>query len=89
MRGFGAIAIGVLSIVFEPLDSIVEGSLNEPDIFADAGKVSQFQRSSVFLNDVIQGNIVEEKFVLAYFKLFLWKFEGLFYQLPVALHVSR
>jgi hypothetical protein len=83
---FGAVTIGVFTIVFKPFNGAVKRRLDEPDIFADSGQVRQFQGSAVLLDDIHQGNIVKQQFVVAYLKFPLWKLEGLLNQLAVTLH---
>ena len=81
-----AVAVRVLAIVLEPFDGVIEGGLHEPDVLANPWKVSELEGRAVFFYDVDQRNVIEQEFVVAYFKFFLGKFEGLFDQLAIALH---
>jgi hypothetical protein len=85
---FGAIAIGVLGVIPKTLHGIVKGCLDEADVFADTGKVSELQWRAVLLDDVHQRHIIKKQLMFSDFKLFLGKFESLLYQLAVALHLA-
>jgi hypothetical protein len=60
VRGLGAIAVGVIPIVFKTFDSVVKRCLNESNIFADAGEISQLQWGTILLDDVHQGYLVKQ-----------------------------
>ncbi len=89
MRRLGAITIGVAAFVVEALDGVAEKHPRVLDVFADFGQVIQFQGRTVFLDDVHQGYIVEQQFVvLIDVELHRRKLKGLLNQVNVAFHSS-
>jgi hypothetical protein len=86
MRRLCTIAVGVFAIVFKALHGVGECGLGKPDILADARQVRDPQGRAILFNNVHQGHIIEQQFVLAHFKFPLGKLKCLFNQLTVTLH---
>lgn len=83
MGTFRAVAIIIIAVVPVLLDGVLEHFLRPVDLHPDLGKIRQFERCSILVNQCPDVQSIKLQVVILYFEALLGKFKGLVNEIRV------
>ena len=89
LGAFGAIAVKIFAGVFKLFKGLAEAGFGFLYLAAYLRQVCQLQGSAIFVNNALQGYIVEKKLVVFYIETLLREIEGLVNEVAIGVvHLS-
>jgi hypothetical protein len=90
MGAFGAIAVEVFSFILMPFERVGKHCFCLSDLHPDLRQVGKLHRRTVLIDQRFDVEIIILQISVFYIKIFLWKIEGLIYEVAIRIiHLEK